>query len=216
MSTKISSVPNRRSIMTLYADERDLQGHSVRLVLKEKDINVEVIYINEATKPEDLNTLNPYGNLLTLIDRDLVLYDGQIMMEYLDERYPHPPLMPVDPVSRAANRQFRYRISQDLFTLAKTIESDNDVAAVGAKKQLTDNLLILAPIFDQFTHFMSNEFSLVDLNMATILWRLSHWDIKLGPSAKALHKYGESLFERDSFADSLSPYEKGMSSIERF
>ena len=99
----MASVPNRRSTMSLYVDEKDLEGHSVRLVLKEKDITADIIFVEEGNKPEDLDLLNPYGVVLTLVDRDLVLYQAQIIMEYLDERYPHPPLMPVDPVSRATN-----------------------------------------------------------------------------------------------------------------
>jgi len=196
--------------MTLFADPKDLQGHSVRLVLMEKDINVEINYVSDENKPEDLNTLNPYGKLLTLIDRDLVLYDSQIMMEYLDERYPHPPLMPVDPVARAANRQLRYRISQDLFSLAFDIENGNDLLSEKSKKLMRDNLLILAPIFDQFKYFMSDEFSLVDLCMSTILWRLEHWDIRLGISGKQLTKYSEQIFELETFQSSLSDFERDM------
>ena len=204
------TVTNRRSVMTLFADPKDLQGHSVRLVLMEKDINVEINYVTDENKPEDLNTLNPYGKLLTLIDRDLVLYDSQIMMEYLDERYPHPPLMPVDPVARAANRQLRYRISQDLYSLAFDIENGDQLLSEKSKKLLRDNLLILAPIFEQFKYFMSDEFSLVDLCMSTILWRLDHWNIRLGLSEKQLTKYAEQIFEMDSFQSSLSDYEREM------
>ncbi len=204
------TVTNRRSVMTLFADPKDLQGHSVRLVLMEKDINVEINYVTDENKPEDLNTLNPYGKLLTLIDRDLVLYDSQIMMEYLDERYPHPPLMPVDPVARAANRQLRYRISQDLYSLAFDIENGDQLLSEKSKKLLRDNLLILAAIFEQFKYFMSDEFSLVDLCMSTILWRLDHWNIRLGLSEKQLTKYAEQIFEMDSFQSSLSDYEREM------
>lgn len=210
MSINMVTVTNRRSVMTLFADPKDLQGHSVRLVLMEKDINVEINYVTDENKPEDLNTLNPYGKLLTLIDRDLVLYDSQIMMEYLDERYPHPPLMPVDPVARAANRQLRYRISQDLFPLAFDIENGDDLLMEKSKKLLRDNLLILSPIFDQFKYFMSDEFSLVDLCMSTILWRLEHWDIRLGLSGKQLTKYGEQIFEMETFQSSLSDFEREM------
>ena len=204
------TVNNRRSVMTLFADPKDLQGHSVRLVLMEKDINVEINYVTDENKPEDLNTLNPYGKVLTLIDRDLVLYDSQIMMEYLDERYPHPPLMPVDPVARAANRQLRYRISQDLFSLAFDIENGDELLSEKSKKLLRDNLLILAPIFDQFKYFMSDEFSLVDLCMSTILWRLEYWDIRLGLSGKQLIKYAEQIFEMETFRSSLSDFEREM------
>ena len=204
------TVTNRRSVMTLFADPKDLQGHSVRLVLMEKDINVEINYVTDENKPEDLNTLNPYGKLLTLIDRDLVLYDSQIMMEYLDERYPHPPLMPVDPVARAGNRQLRYRINQDLFSLAFDIENGDELLSEKSKKLLRDNLLILAPVFDQFKYFMSDEFSLVDLCMSTILWRLEHWDIRLGLSGKQLTKYAEQIFEMETFQSSLSDFEREM------
>ena len=206
----MATVTNRRSVMTLFADPKDLQGHSVRLVLMEKDINVEINYVTDENKPEDLNTLNPYGKLLTLVDRDLVLYDSQIMMEYLDERYPHPPLMPVDPVARAGNRQLRYRISQDLYSLAFDIENGDQLLSEKSKKLLRDNLLILAPIFDQFKYFMSDEFSLVDLCMSTILWRLEHWNIRLGLSEKQLTKYAEQIFEMESFQSSLSDYEREM------
>ena len=147
---------------------------------------------------------------MTLIDRDLVLYDSQIMMEYLDERYPHPPLMPVDPVARAANRQLRYRIARDLFTLAADIENGSELTIEKSKKLLKDNLLVLAPILEQFKYFMSDEFSLVVLCMATILWRIDHWQIRLGSAGKPLVKYGELIFERESFKGSLSAFEREM------
>ena len=206
----MSVLTNRRSVMTLYANEGDLIGHCVRLVLTEKDINVEIHFIDEETKPEDLNALNPYANVLTLIDRDLVLYDAQIMLEYLDERYPHPPLMPVDPVSRANNRQFRFRIVRDLFTSAEVLDGDNDIAAANARKSLRDNLMALAPIFSQNPYFMSQEFSLTDMCMGPLLWRLPHYGVKLTAQAKPLVKYADKLFERRAFQSSLSPVEQEM------
>jgi RNA polymerase-associated protein len=208
MFTEMTAAANRRSVMTLYADAADPLGHSVRLVLTEKDINAEVQFIDEDTKPEDLNDLNPHHNLLTLIDRDLVLYDAQIMMEYLDERYPHPPLMPVDPVARANNRQFRYRIVRDLYSLAADLDGDNEIAAANARKLLRDNLMSIAPVFGQFAFFMSEEFSLVDLCMAPLLWRLPRYGIKLTPAAKPLLKYADKLFDRRAFQISLSPIEQ--------
>lgn len=204
----MNALANRRSIMTLYADAADPLGHSVRLVLTEKDINVDIQYIDEDTKPEDLNDLNPYGTLLTLVDRDLVLYDAQIMLEYLDERYPHPPLMPVDPVSRANNRQFRYRIVRDLYALAEEIEGDNDIAAAAARKSLRDNLLALAPVFSQFPFFMSDEYSLVDLLLAPLLWRVPRYGLKLGAAGKPLVQYGDKIFNRPAFQASLSAFEQ--------
>ncbi len=209
----MASVPNRRSTMSLYVDEKDLDGHSVRLVLKEKDITADIIFVDEGNKPEDLNILNPYGGVLTLVDRDLVLYQAQIIMEYLDERYPHPPLMPVDPVSRATNRQFRYRITRDLFSLSVKAESNEAQVALDAKNQIRDNLEALTPIFEQYAYFMSDEFSLVDMCLSTILWRLEYWDIKLGSSSKAIYKYADKMFQRETFIASLSDFEKEMRRI---
>ena len=193
--------------MTLYGTPSDPLGHSVRLVLKEKDINVDVQFVTEETKPQDLNDLNPYGGLLTLIDRELVIYDAQIMIEYLDERYPHPPLMPVDPVARAGNRQLRQRIVRDLYTLTEIIGGDNEIAAANARKEMKDNFLALAPVFSQFPYFLSEEISLVDLFFAPLMWRIPFYGLKLGAGAKSLMKYGESLFEREAFQNSLSPTE---------
>jgi len=199
--------------MSLYVDQKDLEGHSVRLVLKEKDITADIIFVEEGNKPEDLDLLNPYGGVLTLVDRDLVLYQAQIIMEYLDERYPHPPLMPVDPVSRAANRQFRYRITRDLFSLSIKAESSEVEVALDAKNQIRDNLQALAPIFEQYKYFMSDEYSLVDMCLSTILWRLGRWDIKLGSSSKAIYKYADKMFQRETFIASLSDFEKEMRTL---
>ena len=198
---------NRRSIMVLYSDQTTPIGHAVRIVLAEKDINVEINYV-DGNRPEELNELNPYGDILTLIDRDLVLYEAQIIMEYLDERFPHPPLMPVDPVARASNRQFRYRVMRDLYALIEDIENGHDGSAATAKKTMRDNLTALTPMFAQKPYFMSDEYSLVDCCMAPLIWRLNFWGIKLPASTKALVKYGERLFSRVAFRDSLSAYER--------
>ncbi|MCP5143780.1 MAG: glutathione S-transferase N-terminal domain-containing protein [Gammaproteobacteria bacterium] len=200
---------NRRSVMAIYADPEDPIGHAVRIVLAEKDVTVEVNYVTEDSKPEDLNDLNPYQRILTLIDRDLVLYDAQIMMEYLDERYPHPPLMPVDPVSRANNRQIRYRIAQDLYELVPVLRGDDAKAADEARRVMRDHLLSFAPIFSASTYFLSEEFSLVDCCLLPLLWRLDHYGIKLPPATgRGIMKYAETLIRRDSFRASLSPFER--------
>lgn len=204
----MSILANRRSVMTLYSDASCPTGHAVRLVLAEKDINVEIHYVEPDKLPEDLNDLNPYGSILTLIDRDLVLYDAQIIMEYLDERFPHPPLMPVDPVSRANNRQLRFRIKRDLYDVYDELESGNDIAAANAKKKLRDNLTSVAPAFTQHPYFMSDDFSLVDCYLVPLLWRLDTIGIKLPSQAKPLTKYAERLFQRDAFQSSLSPAER--------
>lgn len=196
--------------MVLYSDSTSPMGHCVRIVLAEKDISAEVNYIRDDSSPEELADLNPYNTVPTLIDRDLVLYDAQTIMEYLDERFPHPPLMPVDPVSRAANRQLRYRITRDLYAPVNDLDSKNEIAAADARKNLRDNLTAIAPAFSQLPYFMSREYTLTDCCLAPLLWRLEIYDIKLPASAGALHKYAASLFERDAFQASMSEPEREM------
>ena len=198
--------------MTLYCDAADPIGHGVRIVLAEKDINVDINYVDDENRPEDLNDLNPYDSILTLIDRELVIYDAQIMMEYLDERYPHPPLMPVDPVSRATNRQFRYRVIRDLYSILEDLASANEIAAANARKTIRDNLLAIAPIFSRHEYFMSDEYSLVDCCLSPLLWRLQFYGVKLTAPAKPILKYAERIFARDGFQASLSPFEREVSS----
>ena len=204
----MASIANRRSLMVLYSDKVSPLGHAVRIVLAEKDVNVEINYTDDETKPEILNELNPYNSILTLIDRDLVLYDPQIIMEYLDERFPHPPLMPVDPVSRASNRQLRYRVMSDLYSAVTDIDSDNEIAAANAKKILRDNLTAIAPVFSQTPYFMSEDYTLVDCCIAPLMWRLTQYGIKLPLSGKPLQEYANRLFERQAFNTSLSSEEK--------
>ncbi|MFP6682109.1 MAG: glutathione S-transferase N-terminal domain-containing protein [Gammaproteobacteria bacterium] len=207
----MTGLANRRSVMTLYCHPADPIGHGVRIVLAEKDINVDINYVDEENRPEDLNDLNPYDSILTLIDRELVIYDAQIMMEYLDERYPHPPLMPVDPVSRATNRQFRYRVIRDLYGILEDMVSANEIAAANARKTIRDNLLAIAPIFSQHEYFMSNEYSLVDCCLSPLLWRLQFYGVKLTAQAKPILKYAERIFARGGFQASLSPFEREVS-----
>jgi RNA polymerase-associated protein len=203
-------IPNRRSIMTLYSDAMEPASHAVRFVLAEKAINVDIVDVNADERPEDLLELNPYDHVLTLVDRDLVLYEPQIIMEYLDERFPHPPLMPVDPVSRANSRLFRYRIQRDIYSLVDDLNRLEGDAFAAAKKNLRDSLTAIAPIFGQTKFFMSEEYSLVDCFLAPVLWRVQLYGIKLPAQAKALIKYGDVLFERDAFANSLTEYEREM------
>ena len=204
----MASIANKRSVMVLYSDTVNPVGHSVRIVLAEKDINVDIRYIQGNELPEDLAELNPYNTVLTLIDRDLVLYDEQIIMEYLDERFPHPPLLPVDPVSRANNRQLRFRVMRDLYRQVEQLTAENEIAAANARKEIRDNLTAIAPIFSQKPFFMSDEYSLVDCCLAPLLWRLDHYGIKLPMSAKVVNEYARRMFERNAFKLSLSEWEK--------
>jgi len=204
----MAGMANRRSLMVLYSDKVSPIGHAVRIVLAEKDVNVEINYIEDNDRPEILNDLNPYNSILTLIDRDLVLYEAQIIMEYLDERFPHPPLMPVDPVSRASKRQLRYRVMTDLYSVLDELDSDNEIAVANAKKNLRDNLTAIAPAFAQTPYFMSEDYTLVDCCLAPLMWRLTQYGIKLPISGKPLQQYADRLFERQAFNTSLSVVEK--------
>ena len=198
---------NRRSVMSLYSDPTDPSSHAVRFVLAEKAINVEIHHVTMENKPEDLNDLNPYSAILTLVDRDLVLYEPQIIMEYLDERFPHPPLMPVDPVARANNRLYRYRLQRDFYTLVEDVEHGDKPVANAARKSLRDHVSTIAPIFAQKPYFMSDDYSLVDCFLAPILWRLPAYGVRIPAHAKGLQSFADRMFEREAFTQSLTEAE---------
>ncbi len=162
--------------------------------------------------PEDLRSLNPYNQIPTLVDRELVLYETGIMMEYLDERFPHPPLLPVYPVARAESRLWLYRIQRDWCTLADIILLNEDEEAVtAARKELRESLISTSPIFGEKPYFMSDDYSIVDCCTAPLLWRLPMMGIDLPEKqTKDLHEYMERLFERESFQASLSEAEQEM------
>lgn len=203
-------IANRKSVMTLFSDSTDIYSHRVRIVLAAKGINVEIIYVDPANPPEDLIELNPYATVPTLVDRDLVLYDSQVIMEYLDERFPHPPLMPVDPVSRGSTRMTLKRIQRDWDTLVDILERDSSQASVKARKELQESLTVVSPIFEQKPFFMSDELSLLDCTVAPLLWRLSKYAIDLPPATKPLKDYAKRIFQMDSFQASLSEAEREM------
>ena len=203
-------IANRRSVMTLFSDAACPQSHRVRMVLAEKGITVEIVNIDPGNPPEDLIDLNPYQSVPTLIDRELVLYDPQVITEYLDERFPHPPLMPVDPVSRARSRLALYRIQKDWYSLLDDLESSNEKVSAKARKSLRDSLASSAEVFGAKPFFLSEEFSLVDATIAPILWRLKHYNIDLPAQAKSVLDYAGRLFERESFQASLTEAEREM------
>lgn len=175
-------VSSRRSVMTLFSSGQDPFSHRTRLVLAEKGINIDVVNVEPGALPEDLLDLNPYHSVPTLVDRDLVLYDSRVIIEYLDERFPHPPLMPVDPVSRAHFRLALYRIERDWYGLTQQIEQEVDKKqALRLKKILRDSILASSDVFKAKPFFLSDEFSLVDASIAPILWRLPYFGIDLAP-----------------------------------
>jgi len=204
-------VANRRSVMTVFSSPTCSESHRCRIVLAEKDITVDVINIDPSDMPEDLSDINPYNSVPTLIDRDLVLYDARVIIEYLDERFPHPPLMPVDPVSRAHARLTLFRVESDWYSLIPDLESGNATKANKAKKILKESLLASAEVFAAKPYFLSEHFSLVDASIAPIMWRLERWGIQLPPKqGKPILDYAEKVFEREAFQQSLSEEEKEM------
>ncbi len=203
-------VANRRSVMTLFSSATGPESHRVRLVFAEKGITVEVVDVDGNNKPEDLVDLNPYNSVPTLVDRELVLYDPRTIMEYLDERFPHPPLMPVDPVSRARARLALYRIEKDWYTELPALESKSEKVSTKARKLLRDSLTAGAEVFGAKPYFLSDEFSLVDATIIPILWRLKHYHIDLPRQAKSVLLYAGRMFARDAFKASLSEAERDM------
>ncbi len=200
----------RRSIMTLFSDPSDLHSHRVRLVLAEKHVTVDIVDVDPLNLPEDVMDLNPYGTAPTLVDRELALFDSRIILEYLDERYPHPPLLPVDPVSRATFRMYIYRVEKDWYSRVDTILAGGK-AATKARKELKESLTASAPILAAKPFFMSDEFSVVDASIAPLLWRLPHLGIELdGSASNVYNSYAARLFKRDAFAQSLTEAEREM------
>jgi RNA polymerase-associated protein len=202
----------KRSSMTFFSDGEDHYSHRVRIVLAEKAVTVDVIDVDPFNKPDELADINPYNELPALVDRDLVLYEPNVMMEYLDERFPHPPLLPVYPVARAESRLFMYRIQRDWAGHVDLILSSKDREAVEkAQKELRESLTSISPIFEEKPYFMSDEFTIVDCCLAPILWRLPILGIDIPKEqARGLYKYMDLVFARDSFKESLSEAEQEM------
>ena len=208
----VASFPAHRSIaMTLYSRARCPHSHRVRFVLSEKGIAMDIVNIEGNKLPEDLLELNPYNSVPTLVDRDLALYEPRIIMEYLDERFPHPPLMPVYPVARAETRLRLSRIEKDLFGLYQQIMTAKEEAyRTLARQQLRDSLITIAPAFKNNSYFLSDDLTLVDCCLSALLWRLSYAGIELPNHARAVTEYAQRMFERETFYSSLSSAEHEM------
>jgi RNA polymerase-associated protein len=204
-------IANRRSVMTLFSRPTDIHSHRTRLVLAEKNINIEISNVAGNDLPEDLMDLNPYHTVPTLVDRDLTLYDSRVIIEYLDERFPHPPLMPVDPVTRAQFRLALFRIETDWYALAEEAEASGDGRlSAKSRKLLRESILQSIELFGARTYFLSDEFSLVDCTIAPLLWRLPVYGIELGSEAEPIDEYMQRVFARRSFQQSLTELEQEM------
>ncbi len=195
--------------MALYSSDTGLDSHRVRFVIAEKGINVDIVNVSQdESAAADLVELNPYNQAPTLVDRDLVLYNAGVINDYLDERYPHPPLMPVDPVSRAQLRLVHHRILQDWYSLAYEIEASTGKKSEQAARQLKESILAANELFTVQDYLLSDEFTLVDCMLGPLMWRLSHYGVKLGRPGAAVEIYAQRVFSRASFKTSLTMAER--------
>ena len=197
-------------MMKLYSNTTDPFSHRCRIVLFEKGMDFEVIDVDLADKSEDLSILSPYSDSPVLEERDLVLTDPNIINEYIDERFPHPQLMPADPVMRARARLFLKDMENELFIHMNDLESKETKKRESAKKIVTNTLIMLSPILDKQLFLLHDEYSMLDVAMAPLLWRLDHYGIKLGNQSKALLKYADKIFTRPLFDEAMSPAERAM------
>lgn len=196
--------------MTLFSDPSCPYCHRVRIVLAEKGITVDIVDVDAEALPDEVMDFNPYGTVPTLVDRDLRLYESRIIMEYLDERFPHPPLLPVDPVARANARLYMYRVERDWYVLLERIVKGGEGEAAQARKELRESLVATSPVFAAKSFFMSDELSLVDCCVAPLLWRLPVLGIELPPQAKAIQEYSKRIFALPAFRASLTEAEHEM------
>lgn len=197
----MAQTDHKRTTMTLYIERQDPRAHWISIVLAEKGVHPTITLVNKKKLPSALIRVNPYGILPTLVDRELVLYKPAITTEYLDERFPHPPLLPVYPIVRAKCRQMIYQIEQDWYALLHQIEGGAYVEE--AKNRLKKSLLGLAPLFAATPYFLNDEFTLIDCCIAPILWRLNELNIDLISHADAIVAYQQRIFERPSFKMSI-------------
>jgi stringent starvation protein A len=197
-------------MMNLYSGTTCPFSQRCRIVLYEKGMDFQIIDVDMFNKPEDIAVMNPYNRLPVLVERDLILYEANIINEYIDERFPHPQLMPADPVMRARARLFLFSFEVELFSQVDFIENGNAKQQEKARSQVADRLTELAPVFTKQKYMLGDEFSMLDVALAPLLWRLDFYNVALPKSAAPLMKYAERIFSRPAFIDALTPAEKVM------
>src|SRR3954469_20834226 len=197
-------------MMNLYSGTTCPFSQRCRIVLYEKGMDFQIIDVDMYNKPEDIAVMNPYNRLPVLVERDLILYESNIINEYIDERFPHPQLMPADPVMRARARLFLYNFEEQLFDHIADIESTNPKVAEKARITIRDNLTQIVPLFSKQQYILGDEFSMLDVAIAPLLWRLGHYGIELPKQAAPLLKYAERIFSRPAYIEAMTPSEKAM------
>ena len=197
-------------MMTLYSGTTCPFSQRCRNVLYEKGMDFQIVDVDLHNKPEDLAVMNPYNQVPVLVERDLILYESNIINEYIDDRFPHPQLMPADPVMRARARLFLFRFEHEMFSHVETLEKDNARNIERARASVRDSLAQIAPVFAKQKFMLGDEFSMLDVAIVPLLWRLDYYGIELPKQAAPLMKYAERLFSRPAFIDSLTASEKVM------
>lgn len=202
-------------MMVLYSGTTCPFSHRCRFVLFEKGMDFEVRDVDLFDKPEDISLMNPYGQVPILVERDLILYESTIINEYIDERFPHPQLIPGDPVARARVRLFLFNFEKELFSHVSLIEGSNadkttEASLTNSRNQIRDRLTQLTPIFVKNKYMLGDEFTMLDVSIAPLLWRLDYYGIDLSKNAAPLLKYAERIFSRPAFIEALTPSEKVM------
>lgn len=196
--------------MTLYSGTSDPFSQRCRIVLYEKGMDFQVVDVDVYNKPEDLAVMSPYNRVPVLVERELVLYESNIINEYIDERFPHPQLMPADPVMRARARLFLHRFETEMFCHIEALESGTQKAADKARLTVRDSLTQIAPVFAKQKYMLDDGFSMLDVAIAPLLWRLDHYGIQLGKDSAPLMKYAERIFARPAYNEAMSAAEKAM------
>jgi RNA polymerase-associated protein len=204
-----------KPMMVLYSGTTCPFSQRCRFVLFEKGMDFEIRDVDLYNKPEDISIMNPYGQVPILVERDLILYESNIINEYIDERFPHPQLMPADPVMRARARLFLFNFERELFLHVQQLErrdhtKDSSKLMERARQQIRDRLTQLTPIFMKNKFMLGEEFSMLDVAIAPLLWRLDHYAIEMPKTAAPLMKYAERIFSRPAYIEALTPSEKVM------
>jgi len=196
--------------MKLYSSETCIEGHACRIVLYEKQVDCEVEYVDLITNPSVLSELNPYGESPTLADRELVLYGATIIAEYLDDRLPHPPLMPPDPVGRGRSRMLTYRFRREWMNELRALDLRGDKPKRALQGVIRQDLISMSPLLAQQNYLLGEEFSVADCFLMPVLWRLKYYGIELPSQVKPLVAYMHRVLGRESFKRSLSAAEREM------
>ncbi len=197
-------------MMTLYSGTTCPFSQRCRIVLYEKGMDFQIHDVDLFNKPEDLAVMNPYNRTPVLVERDLILYESNIINEYIDDRFPHPQLMPADPVMRARARLFLFRFENELFSNIEALEKGSQKVADKARQVVRDSLTQIAPVFSKQKFMLGDEYSMLDVAIAPLLWRLDYYGIQIPKQAAPLLKYAERLFSRPAYIEALTPAEKVM------